>query len=169
MVDRHRRQLLLPGTRRRAGGAQWPVSAGAGGLVAQPVRRLGAHTFVPRHATGHRVSRLFLYVARQYAAHLLLVLLALVVLVLGVTLIENAGALARNDSGPAAAWHLCRWSMAEYAYQNWPIAAVVAALSCSATMGRDGETLAIMATGQAPWRLALPYLVVALLGAALMT
>ena len=114
------------------------------------------------------MSLLFRYVARQYVAHLALVLLALVVLVLGVTLIENAGALSRDDNGPRAAWDLCKWSMCEYSYQNWPIAALIAVLSASTTLGRHGETLAMMATGMPPWRLALPYLCVAAAGACLM-
>jgi lipopolysaccharide export LptBFGC system permease protein LptF len=107
------------------------------------------------------------YLARRYAAAVVLCLCSLVVLVVGTTLVENAGGLAREAQGRALALQLIGWSAVEYAYLYWPVAALLALLATGAQLAAQGELLAVQAGGTGPRTLARPFVAVALVGAAL--
>jgi lipopolysaccharide export LptBFGC system permease protein LptF len=113
------------------------------------------------------MPRLLRYLAGRYAAAVVLCLGALVVLVVGTTLVENAGGLAREAQGRALALQLIGWSAVEYAYLYWPVAALLGLLATGAQLAGQGELLAVQAGGTGPLTLARPFLGVALVGAAL--
>lgn len=102
--------------------------------------------------------RLMRYFARYYAGVIVLTLASLVVLVVAVTLVENAGELTRTDSGGFTALRLAYYSAIEYGYQVLPVAAFVAVLVAGTQMARRGEVLAVQAAGRGPLHLWGPYI-----------
>jgi len=107
--------------------------------------------------------KLALYIARLYAVSICLSLFLLVVLVTSVTLIENVGSLARIDGGAVLALRLAVFEAFDYAYQILPITGLLGALVTGAVLARNGELLAMQASGMGPVRILAPCLVVTLM------
>ena len=94
--------------------------------------------------------RLVLYFGRYLAGVIVMTLTALVVLVVAVTLVENAGELSRADTGGLIAMRLAYFSAIEYGYQVLPVACFVASLVAGTQLARRGEVLAVQAIGRGP-------------------
>jgi LPS export ABC transporter permease LptG len=109
--------------------------------------------------------RLHLYLAQHYAASLALCLLSLVGLLVGTTLVEHAASLASQAEGPASLGRLSWAAAVKVAYQNFPVAAFLAAILCGASLARRGELLAIEANGMGPYQTMVPLCAVAAVGA----
>ena len=90
----------------------------------------------------------------------LLVKILLVVMV-AVSLVENAGRLSELETGAGgAALRLALYGSAEYAYQVLPVACLIGVLVAGTQMARRGELLAVQAAGIHVARLWLAFLAV---------
>ena len=115
--------------------------------------------------------RLWRYFAAYYLAMAALTLTLLVVLVVAVTLIDNAADLTFHGHGMGPAFALAACSAVEFAYLIAPVACFLGALVAGNQLAQRGEFLAVQAAGLRPWRVWGPFisgaLFIATLGACL--
>ena len=107
--------------------------------------------------------RLWRYFAAHYLAMIALTLTLLVVLVVAVTLIDNAADLTTTATGGAVAWRLALCGAIEFTYLTLPIACFIGALVAGTQLAKRGELLAVQAAGMHPWTLWGPFVMVTVL------
>ena len=102
--------------------------------------------------------RLWRYFGVYYLGLATLTLILLVVLVVAVTLIDNAADLTFHGHGMAPALALAACGAVEFAYLIFPVACFLGALVAGNQLARRGEFLAVQAAGLPPWRMWGPFL-----------
>ncbi len=102
--------------------------------------------------------RLWRYFVVYYLGMAALTLALLVVLVVAVTLIDNAADLTFHGHGMAPALALAACSAIEFAYLILPVACFLGALVAGNQLARRGEFLAVQAAGLRPWRVWGPFI-----------
>jgi len=111
--------------------------------------------------------KLVRYLATLCAESVAVVWVTLIVLVIAVSLVENAGDLTRLDAGAMTALRLSLYSAISEGYQVLPIATFLGVLVAGTLLARRGELLAVQAAGIDPVRPYLAFFAVAL-GAAVL-
>ncbi|MEK7703520.1 MAG: LptF/LptG family permease [Myxococcota bacterium] len=109
--------------------------------------------------------RLVRYFAAVCAASVTVVWVTLIVLVIAVSLVENAGNLTRLDAGAMTALRLSVYSAVSEGYQVLPIATFLGVLVAGTLLARRGELLAAQAAGITPQRPYVAFFLVALTAA----